>query len=62
MNKITKILRLFEPQVKWYKEKKKLENCGDIDGSYIYDTCFDEFNDVSRGEWLEFLEILASEE
>lgn len=53
------IRKLFYDQLRWYFSSKLQEEAGKIDDTYIYDECPDQFNSVTRGKWLSFLEILA---
>lgn len=59
--KIVKIKELLKPVLDWYAVKIKEEEAGEIDGSYIYDTAYEQFDQLSRGQLLGVIEILAKE-
>lgn len=50
---------ILKDQIHWYKIMKKKEDNGEIDDSYIYDEAYNEFHSLSRGDYLEILEILS---
>ena len=63
MHRLKEILK---DQIEWYKNAKCLENHPDedlrIDDSFIYDMAIEEFSTLSRGDYMEILEILSEEE
>lgn len=58
--KIKQIKEVLKPVIDWYWDKKKLEATGEIDGSYIYDCLYEQFNDMSRGDILRLVELIVS--
>lgn len=52
---------LFAYQILWFREMKKKEATGEIDNSYIYDMCAYQFSNVSRRQWLFFLETISQD-
>lgn len=54
MTDLDKIKDIFAPQLDWYNTNK-------ADEDYIYDEAWQEFSDVSRGDWLRFLQIMNGE-
>ncbi|HRF69820.1 MAG TPA: hypothetical protein PKV66_00150 [Candidatus Pelethenecus sp.] len=57
--KIENLEQILIKQIAWYKEKLELEEKGEVDSSYIYDMAYEEFNNLSRGDYLAILETLA---
>lgn len=61
--KIKRLQHLLSEQIMWYKEAKALEDHPDedlrIDNSYIYDEMWTQFDNCSRGELVEVIQILA---
>lgn len=51
---VEKLREILEPQIKWYEENKK-------DEGLVYDEMFNQFNDLSRGEYLEIIQILVGD-
>lgn len=55
-DEVIRLRQIFDNQIKWYKEKMKTEG-----ESYVYDECFEQFNDLRRADCMEILEILSDE-
>ncbi len=58
-DKLNKLRNILSSQLEWYKEMLIEEEADEIDGSYIYDTAYERFNDLSRGDFQAILEILT---
>ena len=56
MDELKKILK---KQLEWYKNTKQKEEIWEVDSSYIYDTTCEVFEDLSRWDFVEILEILS---
>ena len=56
MEELKKIL---SKQIEWYKKTKTEEEDWEVDSSYIYDTAYEYFDDLSRWDFVEILEILS---
>lgn len=61
MDKIEKLRNILSKQIKWYIEKKEQEENRNIDESYIYDELIQEFSALSRGDYLDIIEILVED-
>lgn len=57
-DKITRLRKLFKPQLEWYKKYKAKEEAGEVDESYIYDMAYEEFH---HAPFHTLLDILAEE-
>ncbi len=57
LEKLRKILQL---QLEKYNKYSEREKNGEVDESYIYDTCYEWFEDLSRGEYCEILALLSA--
>jgi hypothetical protein len=58
--KIIELRRILKPVIDWYE---KVLQDGEPDGSYLYDTTYEVFNDnLSRGAFQNIIEILRSED
>ena len=53
--KITKLRAILEPILVWYRQ---VEEQGEPDSSYLYDTTYEKFNDLSHGDFQQIVEIL----
>lgn len=53
--KIEKLRETLKPVIDWYR--KVLED-GELDGSYLYDTTYEMFDNLSRGDFQKIIETL----
>ena len=53
--KLEELRKILKPILTWYE--KVLEE-GEPDSSYLYDTTVEEFNNLSRGDFQNIIEIL----
>lgn len=57
--RIKRLREILKPVIDWYN---KIEAEGEPDGSYLYDTTYEMFNDnLTSGNYQEIIEILKSE-
>ncbi len=52
--KIIRLKEILKPQIEWYLEH--LETQGE---DYVYDELYDQFNDLTRADTVEIIEILS---
>ena len=56
------LIEILLPIIEWYEHKKKLETHPNddirIDDSYIHDLCGEEFQGLSRSNFVDIIEIL----
>lgn len=57
--KVNKLKQVLSKQLSWYADKKKEEDAGEIDGSYIYDMAEEQFMSEGRSIFSDILETLA---
>lgn len=53
--RVNALRKILKPIIDWYT---KIEEEGEPDSSYLYDTTCDRFNDLSRGDLQQIIEIL----
>lgn len=57
--RIEKLRTVLAPVIDWYT---KVEEEGEPDSSYLYDTTYERFNDlISQGDFQEIIELLKSD-
>ena len=55
------IKEVLKKEISIYKQWKREEKLGEIDDLYIYDTCVDMFNNLSRGKCVQIMEALIND-
>ena len=58
---LNRLKQILKHQIDWYKEKKILEDQNKIDMLYIYNGSYEIFATLSKGDYLEIMEILAND-
>ena len=53
--KLEELRKILSPILEWYK---KVKEDGEPDSSYLYDETCEQFNDLSRGDFQNIVEIL----
>lgn len=56
--KIVALKDILSEQIAWYEEHLEKEKTGEIDYSYIYDCLYEQFEQLSRGQFLAIIETL----
>lgn len=55
MEELQELRKILKPVIEWYEQV--LEE-GEPDSSYLYDMTYEQFNDLSRGDFQRIIEIV----
>lgn len=53
---------ILSEQIAYYEEWTAKEQTGEADASYVYDTMYEQFNNLSSGDFVSIISILSEDE